>query len=84
MGYVPEEPYLYAHLSGVEYLVFGNYDRYRVNLPKKWDELVYRIGETIAYEKSYAAPYRRSTTQKLQGRDDDTWSLSLMAELLSP
>lgn len=21
MGYVPEEPYLYAHLSGVEYLV---------------------------------------------------------------
>src|SRR5258707_7994269 len=29
------------------------------------------IGETIAYEKSYATPYRGSTTQKLQGRDDD-------------
>jgi hypothetical protein len=29
------------------------------------------MGETIAHEKSYAAPYRGSTTQKLQGRDDD-------------
>src|SRR5206468_12973977 len=30
-----------------------------------------RIGETITHEKTYAAPYRGSTTQKLQGRDDD-------------
>jgi hypothetical protein len=38
---------------------------------ENWDEQVYRIEETIAHEKSYAAPYRGSTTQKLQGRDDD-------------
>ena len=30
-----------------------------------------RIGETISHEKAYAALYRGSTTQKLQGRDDD-------------
>src|SRR5260370_1877588 len=40
-------------------------------LADKWDEQVFRIGETIAHEKSYAAPYRGSTTQHLQGRDDD-------------
>jgi hypothetical protein len=48
--------------------VIGNYDTLQGELSKKWDEQVYRIGETIAHEKSYAAPSRGSTTQKLQGR----------------
>jgi hypothetical protein len=30
----------------------------------KWDEQVYRIGETIAHEKSYATPHRRSSQLK--------------------
>src|SRR5260370_11993419 len=29
------------------------------------------MGETITHEKAYAAPHRGSTTQQLQGRDDD-------------
>ena len=33
-------------------------------LSEKWDEQVFRIGETIAHEKSYAAPHRGSTTQQ--------------------
>src|ERR1700721_3157045 len=32
MGYVPEEPYLYTHLSGAEYLVMGGQLR---NLARK-------------------------------------------------
>jgi len=46
------------------------YRQLRGEVAAKWDEQV-SIGETIAHEKSYAAPYRGSTTQKLQGRDDD-------------
>ena len=33
LGYVPEEPYLYAHLSGLEYLVMVGQLR---NLPGQW------------------------------------------------
>jgi hypothetical protein len=39
----------------------------QLEIANKWNEQVYRIGETIAHEKSYAAPYRGSTTQHLQG-----------------
>ena len=42
-----------------------------IEVAEKWDEQVYRMGETITHEKAYAAPHRGSTTQQLQGRDDD-------------
>jgi hypothetical protein len=34
-----------------------------------------RMGETITHEKAYAASHRGSTTQQLQGQDDDYPSL---------
>src|SRR5260370_10305623 len=42
-----------------------------IEVAEKWDEQVYRMRETITREKAYAAPHRGSTTQQLQGRDDD-------------
>jgi hypothetical protein len=29
----------------------------------KWDEQVFRIGETVTHEKAIAAPHRESSTQ---------------------
>src|SRR5258708_25433317 len=50
---------------------WGKFSLWRIVVAEKWDEQVYRMGETITHEKAYAAPHRGSTTQQLQGRDYD-------------
>jgi hypothetical protein len=46
-------------------LAFGK--QFVLASPDKWDEQVFRIGETVSHEESSAAPHRRSPTQTGQG-----------------
>jgi len=52
-------------------------------LPKKWDEQVGLIGETVPHEKEGASPYRGSSTQQLEGRDDDRDSTLEMSGVIT-
>jgi hypothetical protein len=38
----------------------------RRQVDEKWDEQVFRIGETVSHEEISAAPHRRSSTQTEQ------------------
>jgi hypothetical protein len=37
---------------------------------QKWDEQVFKIGETVSHEKDSAAPHRRSSEQTFPNRND--------------
>jgi len=39
----------------------------------KWDEQVLRKGETVSHEEDDGSPYRGSSMQAFQDRDDDRY-----------